>query len=103
MSDQINEVPATSPNFQSEVAQKLASLFPEVIADGKIDVAALQTLLGEDAAGGVSVLACSGQVKRKRSRQPKLLPPQHLRLTMKTPRTGRTRRTWSLRGITWKS
>ena len=52
MSDQINEVPATSPNFQSEVAQKLASLFPEVIADGKIDVAALQTLLGEDAAGG---------------------------------------------------
>ena len=57
MSDQINEVPATSPNFQSEVAQKLASLFPEVIADGKIDVAALQTLLGEDAVGGVSVLA----------------------------------------------
>lgn len=52
MSDQINEVPATSPNFQSEVAQKLASLFPEVIADGKIDIAALQTLLGEDAAGG---------------------------------------------------
>jgi site-specific DNA-methyltransferase (adenine-specific) len=52
MSDQINEVPATSPNFQSEVAQKLASLFPEVIADGKIDVAALQTLLGEDVAGG---------------------------------------------------
>ncbi|WP_444230486.1 site-specific DNA-methyltransferase [Corynebacterium durum] len=52
MSDQINEVPATSPNFQSEAAQKLASLFPEVIADGKIDVAALQTLLGDDAAGG---------------------------------------------------
>ena len=48
----MNEVPDTSPNFQSEVAQKLASLFPEVIADGKIDVAALQTLLGEDAAGG---------------------------------------------------
>lgn len=52
MSDQINVVPATSPDFHSEVAQKLASLFPEVIADGKIDVAALQTLLGEDAAGG---------------------------------------------------
>lgn len=51
MSDQINEIPATSPNFQSEAAQKLASLFPEVIADGKIDVAALQTLLGDDAAG----------------------------------------------------
>ena len=52
MSDQINEVPATSPIFQSEAAQKLSSLFPEVIADGKIDVAALQTLLGDDAAGG---------------------------------------------------
>ena len=50
MSDQINKIPASSPNFQSEAAQKLASLFPEVIADGKIDVAALQTLLGEDAA-----------------------------------------------------
>lgn len=52
MSDLINEVPAASPNFQSEAAQKLASIFPEVIADGKIDVAALQTLLGEDTAGG---------------------------------------------------
>jgi len=52
MSDLISEVPASSPDFQSEAAQKLASLFPEVIADGKIDVAALQTLLGADAAGG---------------------------------------------------
>ena len=51
MSDQINKIPASSPNFQSEASQKLASLFPEVIADGKIDIAALQTLLGEDAAG----------------------------------------------------
>jgi len=52
MSDLISEVPASSPDFQSEAAQKLASLFPEVIADGKIDVAALQTLLGDDIAGG---------------------------------------------------
>ena len=52
MSDLISEVPASSPDFQSEAAQKLASLFPEVIADGKIDVVALQTLLGADAAGG---------------------------------------------------
>jgi len=52
MSDLISEVPASSPDFQSEAAQKLASLFPEVIADGKIDVAALQTLLGDDTAGG---------------------------------------------------
>ena len=52
MSDLISEVLASSPDFQSEAAQKLASLFPEVIADGKIDVAALQTLLGDDTAGG---------------------------------------------------
>lgn len=81
MSDQINEVPATSPNFQSEVAQKLASLFPEVIADGKIDVAALQTLLGEDAVGGVSVLACSGQEKLKLFEQRKYRPQRRSPLT----------------------
>ena len=81
MSDQINEVPATSPNFQSEVAQKLASLFPEVIADGKIDVAALQTLLGEDAVGGVSVLACSGQEKHKLFEQRKYRPQRRSPLT----------------------
>ena len=52
MSGIISEVPSSSPDFQSEAAQKLASLFPEVIADGKIDVAALQTLLGDDTAGG---------------------------------------------------
>lgn len=52
MSDLISEVPASSPDFQSEAAQKLASLFPEVIADGKIDLVTLQTLLGADAAGG---------------------------------------------------
>ena len=57
MSDLISEVPASSPDFQSEAAQKLAALFPEVIADGKIDVAALQTLLGADAAGGGGDLA----------------------------------------------
>ncbi|MDO4883311.1 MAG: hypothetical protein Q3991_00020 [Rothia sp. (in: high G+C Gram-positive bacteria)] len=83
MSDLINEVPAASPNFQSEAAQKLASIFPEVIADGKIDVAALQTLLGEDAAGGVNVLAYSGQAKLKPFEQRKYPPQLHLRPTAK--------------------
>lgn len=78
MSDQINEVPATSPNFQSEVAQKLASLFPEVIADGKIDVAALQTLLGEDAVGGGER---SGQEKLKLFEQRKYRPQRRSPLT----------------------
>ena len=52
MSDLISEVPASSPDFQSEAAHKLASQFPEVIADGKIDAPALQTHHGHDTAGG---------------------------------------------------
>lgn len=53
MSDQINKIPSGSPNFQTDAAQKLAELFPEIIMDGKVDITALQTVLGEDAATGV--------------------------------------------------
>lgn len=88
MSDLISEVPASSPDFQSEAAQKLASLFPEVIVDGKIDVAALQTLLGADAAGGGSVSAYFGQVRHRRSGLLRLQPRLHLHRTMKTQWTG---------------
>ena len=84
MSDLISEVPASSPDFQSEAAQKLASLFPEVIADGKIDVAALQTLLGADAAGGGSVLAYFGQVRHRRSEQLRLQLRLRLHPTVRT-------------------
>lgn len=42
------EVPATTPNFQSAAAQKLAELFPEAIQDGKVDVDVLRAILGED-------------------------------------------------------
>lgn len=88
MSDLISEVPASSPDFQSEAAQKLASLFPEVIVDGKIDVAALQTLLGADAAGGGSVSAYFGQVRHRRSGLLRLQLRPHLHRTMKTQWTG---------------
>ena len=104
MSDLISEVPASSPDFQSEAAQKLASLFPEVIADGKIDVAALQTLLGDDTAGGGgNVSAYFGQARHKRSGLLRLQPRPHLHRTMKTQWTGILRKTWSLRVITSKS
>lgn len=88
MSALISEVPASSPDFQSEAAQKLASLFPEVIADGKIDVAALQTLLGDDIAGGGSVSAYFGQVRHRRSGQRRPQPRPHLHRTVRTRCTG---------------
>lgn len=54
MSDQntndIQHVPSTSPNFQTELAQKLQDLVPEAITDGKVDVQKLKELLDHDTA-----------------------------------------------------
>ena len=50
--EDIQQVPPTTPNLHTDVARKLADLLPEVVADGKIDVAALQAVLGNDAATG---------------------------------------------------
>ena len=50
--EDISQVPPTTPNLHTDVARKLADLLPEVVADGKIDVAALQAVLGDDAAIG---------------------------------------------------
>lgn len=49
MSDTINQVPETTPDFTTEAANKLAELFPEVVADGKVDLEKLKTILGVDA------------------------------------------------------
>lgn len=48
MSYEINEVPSTTPNFTTEAASKLAELFPEVAADGKINLEKLKTILDID-------------------------------------------------------
>lgn len=48
MSNGINEIPSTSPNFQTELARQLSELVPEAIAEGKVDVAKLKELLGDD-------------------------------------------------------
>lgn len=48
MSELNNEVPATTPNFTTEAASKLAELFPEVVADGKINLDTLKALLDAD-------------------------------------------------------
>jgi len=50
MTDDIHEVPSTTPNFKTEVAAQLSELFPEAIADGKVDIVKLKELLGDDAA-----------------------------------------------------
>lgn len=49
MTDDIYEIPSTTPDLQTELAQRLQELVPEAIADGKVDVAKLKELLGEDA------------------------------------------------------
>lgn len=48
MTDTINKVPETTPDFTTEAANKLAELFPEVVADGKVDIDKLKTILGVD-------------------------------------------------------
>src|SRR5699024_1960898 len=48
MSDTINQVPSTTPDFTTEAANKLAQLFPEVVADGKVDIDKLKSILEVD-------------------------------------------------------
>ena len=48
--DDIHEVPSHTPDFRTELAEELARLVPEAVADGKIDVEKLRELLDEDAA-----------------------------------------------------
>lgn len=48
MTEELNEVPRTTPDFATEAATKLAELFPEVVADGKINLDTLKTILGID-------------------------------------------------------
>ena len=49
MNDDINYISSNTPDFQTELAEKLAELAPEAIADGKIDVEKLKELLNGDA------------------------------------------------------
>lgn len=50
MNEEIFETPSSTPNFRTELAEQLAELVPEAIADGKIDVTKLKELLDEDVA-----------------------------------------------------
>ena len=48
--DDIHGVPSHTPDFRTELAEELARLVPEAVADGKIDFEKLRELLDEDAA-----------------------------------------------------
>ncbi|MFR9714742.1 hypothetical protein ACL1CA_09680 [Corynebacterium striatum] len=48
MTEELNEVPRTTPDFTTEAASQLAELFPEVVADGKINLDTLKTILDID-------------------------------------------------------
>lgn len=48
MTENDRKFEATTPNFKSEAAKKIAKLFPEVVADGQIDTDALEELLSPD-------------------------------------------------------
>lgn len=52
MTDKLNEVPHETPNFATEAASKLAELFPEIIADGKINLDTLKMILDVDVEDG---------------------------------------------------
>lgn len=52
MTEELNEVPHTTPDFATEAATKLAELFPEVAADGKINLDTLKTILDIDVEDG---------------------------------------------------
>lgn len=50
MTDDIHEIPSSTPSFRTELAAKLEALVPEAIADGKVDVEKLKELLADDVA-----------------------------------------------------
>lgn len=52
MTEELNEVARTTPDFATEAATKLAELFPEVVADGKINLDTLKTILDIDVEDG---------------------------------------------------
>ncbi|HAT1182232.1 TPA: site-specific DNA-methyltransferase [Corynebacterium striatum] len=52
MTEELNEVARTTPDFATEAATKLAELFPEVVADGKINLDTLKTILDVDVEDG---------------------------------------------------
>lgn len=52
MTEELNEVPRETPNFATQAASQLAEFFPEIVADGKINLDTLKTILDVDVEDG---------------------------------------------------
>lgn len=52
MTEELNKVPHETSNFATEAASQLAELFPEIVADGKINLDTLKTILNIDVEDG---------------------------------------------------
>jgi adenine-specific DNA-methyltransferase len=68
MTEDVFETPSSTPNFQTELAEQLAELVPEAVADGKIDVLKLQELLASDFADPSERFGLSWPGKRRAQR-----------------------------------
>ena len=44
----LGKVPASSPNFKTEIAMQIGELIPEVVSDGKIDIEKLSDIISDD-------------------------------------------------------
>lgn len=64
MTEEFNEVPCTTPNFATEAASQLAELFPEVVADGKINLDMLKAILDIDVEDGLERFGLTWPGKR---------------------------------------
>lgn len=65
MTEELNEVPRTTPDFATEAATKLAELFPEVAADGKINLDTLKAILDVDVEDGLERFGLTWPGKRE--------------------------------------
>lgn len=65
MTEELNEVPCTTPNFATEAASQLAELFPEVVADGKINLDMLKAILDIDVENGLERFGLTWPGKRE--------------------------------------
>ncbi len=100
--EDINETPGSTPNFRTELAEKLAELVPEVIADGKVDVVKLKELLQDDAGDETERFGLFWPGKRRAMRAAQEPTTATLRPDKENSKDWDTTHTSSLRATTSK-
>lgn len=68
MTEELNKVPHETSNFATEAASQLAELFPEIVADGKINLDTLKTILNIDVEDGRERFGLTWPGKREATR-----------------------------------